>query len=253
MDYVILNIEHKIATVTINRPPVNALNGDLYREIAETMDQIDASDEVSVAILRSEGRGFSAGNDVSDIHTTTRANHHAYQKVIAKCMSSVMECRVPVIAAVQGYALGAGCCLAASCDMLIASDDAYFGLPEVTLSIVGGAGFLSMIMPEKMVNYVAYSGKNVTAQTLHNYGSILSVVTRDRLMYEVNALASVISKHSQKGLSSFKKAMSINRNQRMVEQFYIETLHTDGMLETPAKDECTAAFFEKRSPNFDNL
>lgn len=249
-DFVDLSVKDRICTITINKPPVNALNGQTYGELTDAFTSINFREDISVVILCSKGKGFVAGNDINDIKTMTKSSHHHYQDVLCGCALSIMKCRYPVIGAVQGYALGAGLVLASACDIVVASKNAYFGLPEVTLSIVSGSSFLSLMVPDKMVRYMAITGTSITAGEMYKLGGICKVVENDNLMASVMELAEKMALNPPTAMQFSKEAINMNRNAQIERKFLTETLYTDRMLDTPEKIECTNAFFEKRRPRF---
>lgn len=249
--YVKVVVKKRICTILVCRPPVNALNGQVYAELTDAFTRIHFRTDISVVILTGEGRGFVAGNDIGDIRMMTKENHHDYQDVLCKCALSVMKCKYPVIGAIHRFALGAGLVLAAACDIVIASQDTMFGLPEVTLSIVSGSSFLSLMVPDKVMRYMALTGKGMTADEMFRAGGISKVVVRDEeVVEEAEKLALEMAENPPTAMQFLKEAMNINRNDQVEQKFLVETLYTDRMLETPEKEECTNAFFEKRKPKF---
>ena len=245
-----LEAKYRICTITVNRPPVNAINAETYQELTDAFTGINFRDDISVVVFQGEGRGFIAGNDINDIKLMTKDNHHAYQDVLCGCALSVMKCRYPVIGAVHRFALGAGLVFAAACDIVIASEGTKFGIPEVTLSIVSGSSFLSLMVPDKVVRYMALTGKPLTAEEMFGFGGINRVVKEEDLQKEAFALAKDMTGNPPIAMQFSKEAININRSAQIEKKFLTETLYTDRMLGTPEKTECTNAFFEKRKPNF---
>ena len=252
MDYqnITLEVQDRICSITVNRPPVNAINGKTYQELTDAFTVIIFRDDISVVIFKGAGRGFVAGNDINDIKLMTKENHHAYQDVLCGCAISIMKCKYPVIGAIHKFALGAGLVFAAACDIVIASEGTKFGLPEVTLSIVSGSSFLSLMAPDKIVRYMALSGKPLTAEELFRLGGINKVTREEDLFDEALMLAKEMVRNSPIAMQFSKEAMNINRNAQIEKKFLTETLYTDRLLGSPEKAECTNAFFEKRKPNF---
>lgn len=245
-----LEVKNRICTITVNRPPVNAINGETYRELTDAFTGINFRNDISVVVFKGEGRGFIAGNDINDIKLMTKENHHAYQDVLCGCALSVMKCKYPVIGAIHKFALGAGLVFAAACDIVIASEGTKFGIPEVTLSIVSGSSFLSLMVPDKVVRYMALTGKPLTAEEMLNFGGINKVVKEEELLGEAFSLAKDMVGNPPIAMQFSKEAININRSAQIEKKFLTETLYTDRMLGTPEKIECTNAFFEKRKPNF---
>src|SRR5881398_697627 len=174
--------DHGIADVVMENPPVNALTVAGWFELADTIKRLGADPSVRVVILRAEGRGFNAGVDIKEMQRTegfdalVGANRGCYA-----AFAAVYECAVPVIAAVHGYCLGGGIGLAGNADIIVATSDATFGLPEVDRGALGAATHLARLVPQHKMRQMVYTATTVTAQELHHYGSVLAVVERDRL------------------------------------------------------------------------
>ncbi|WP_219464764.1 enoyl-CoA hydratase family protein [Nonomuraea rhizosphaerae] len=169
-----------VAEVVVDVPPVNALKARTWHELAETITR--AGESARVVVLRAEGRGFNAGVDIKEMQATE--GHTALIAANRGCyaaFAAVYDCAVPVIAAVHGYCLGGGVGLAGNADIVVASDDAYFGLPEVDRGALGAATHLARLVPQQLMRAMVYTCRNVTARELHTFGSVLEVVPRDKL------------------------------------------------------------------------
>jgi enoyl-CoA hydratase len=249
--YLKISENNKIATVTISKPPVNALNQESYLEITDAFNTLNQRDDVQVVIFCSEGKGFLGGNDISEIRSHTKKNHPQYQKIIADCMTSILECKHPVIAAVQGYSIGAGLVVASSCDMVVASEDAWFNVPELSLGVIAGASFLMAFLPEKVVRYLCYTGAHISAKEMLDLGAINFVVPREQLLAKAYEIAEKIAAQPPTALTYFKEVMNLHYNHQFANKFLLETAYTGRILDTPEKQECVNAFFEKRKPVFD--
>jgi enoyl-CoA hydratase len=168
--------------VVIDVPPVNALRAQDWFDLAETLTRAGRDPATRVVVLRAEGRGFCAGVDVKEIHATQGsgaligANRGCYA-----AFAAVYECEVPVVAAVHGYCLGGGVGLVGNADIVVASDDATFGLPEVDRGALGAATHLARLVPQHLMRAMVYTCRTVTAQDLARYGSVLALAPRDRL------------------------------------------------------------------------
>ncbi|GIH66396.1 enoyl-CoA hydratase family protein [Microbispora siamensis] len=171
-----------VAEVVVDAPPVNALTVRGWFELADAVRQAGRDPETRVVVLRAEGRGFNAGVDIKEMQATSGfdalvgANRGCYE-----AFAAVYECEVPVVAAVQGFCLGGGVGLAGNADIVVASDDAYFGLPEVERGALGAATHLARLVPQHLMRAMVYTCRNVTAAELHAFGSVLEVVPRERL------------------------------------------------------------------------
>ncbi|MEQ4718198.1 enoyl-CoA hydratase family protein [Nonomuraea sp. B19D2] len=171
-----------IAEVVVDVPPVNALTVRGWEELAEAVRRAGDEPGTRVVVLRAEGRGFNAGVDIKELRDAE--GHQALVDVNRACyaaFAAVYECAVPVIAAVHGFCLGGGVGLAGNADVVVASDDAYFGLPEVDRGALGAATHLARLVPQHLMRAMVYTCRNATAAELHAFGSVLEVVPRDKL------------------------------------------------------------------------
>ncbi|HEV2370325.1 MAG TPA: enoyl-CoA hydratase family protein [Acidimicrobiales bacterium] len=171
-----------IAEVVIDNPPVNALSVAGWFALADTVRRLGDDKEARALVLRADGRGFNAGVDIKEMQSTegfgalVGANRGCYA-----AFAAVYECAVPVIAAVHGYCLGGGVGLVGNADMVIASDDATFGLPEVDRGALGAATHLARLVPQHKMRAMVYTSTPATAAELHHFGSVLRVVPRAEL------------------------------------------------------------------------
>src|SRR3954463_16493396 len=171
-----------IAEIVVDVPPVNALTVAGWFELADHLRAASDDAAVRCVILAAEGKGFNAGVDIKEMQSTegfdalVGANRGCFAPFAA-----VYDCEVPVIAAVQGFCLGGGIGLAGNSDIVIASDDATFGLPEVDRGALGAATHLSRLVPLHKARAMVYTSATATAQELHEFGSVLHVVPREEL------------------------------------------------------------------------
>src|SRR5918993_1753572 len=169
--------EDGIAEVVMDNPPVNALTVAGWFDLAETLAALGRDAAVRVVVLRAEGRGFNAGVDIKEMQRTEGfdallgANRGCFA-----AFAAVYECAVPVIAAVNGFCLGGGIGLAGNADIVIAAEDATFGLPEVDRGALGAATHLSRLVPQHKMRAMVYTSATATAAELHAFGSVLRVV-----------------------------------------------------------------------------
>jgi enoyl-CoA hydratase len=240
-----------IGLVTIDKPPSNAFDRTLYRAVRDTFAQIDSRDDLRVAVLQSKGKNFSTGNDVNDFLLLDDAQAAAdYAQQVTDGIASVYECRVPVVGAVQGKALGAGLALASCCDVLVASDDAQFGVPEVRVSIVGAACFIARLLPEKLHRYMAYSGDVLSAAELQQHGALLKVVPRAELLATAMAVAQRIAAQPPLCVRGFKAAINDNEQARLREKYGHEVSFTRDLIGTADFREAVESQLARRAPVF---
>src|SRR5579862_3901359 len=186
-----------VAEVVMDHPPVNALTVRGWFELAEIVTALGHDPAVRALVLRAEGRGFNAGVDIKEMQATEGfsallgANRGCYA-----AFAAVYECAVPVIAAVHGYCLGGGVGLVGNADIVVASRDATFGLPEVDRGALGAATHLARLVPQHKMRAMVYLATTATAQELHHFGSVLAVVPKDQLRAKAREVAASIAAKS---------------------------------------------------------
>jgi enoyl-CoA hydratase len=237
----------RIATVTLNRPPVNALAAELIEDIAEVFQSLGTSFDVNCVILTGAGtRAFCAGLDLNESFPATPAEDSKRQRLY----SAVRHCEVPVIAAVNGPALGAGAVLAAVCDVRIAADNATFGLPEINVGRCGGAAHLGRIIPQGALRRMVFTGSPIPAQEAWRLGLADQIVSSDQLLPVARALAAVIAAKSPLGLRYAKKALNEIEVMRVEEGYALEQEYSAKLMQTADAKEAKRALIEKRAPIF---
>jgi enoyl-CoA hydratase len=183
-----------IVDVVIDFPPVNALPGQGWDDLATAVSTAGADPETRVVILSATGRGFCAGVDIKEMQRLD--GHAGILRASQGCFAAfaaVYECPVPVIAAVQGFCLGGGIGLAGNADVIVAADDATFGLPEVDRGALGAATHLARLVPQPLLRAMVYTCQAVTAQQLLRFGTVVNVVPRAELGAAARELATAIA------------------------------------------------------------
>jgi enoyl-CoA hydratase len=218
-----------IADVVMACPPVNALTVAQWFELARTIRRIGEDPATRVVILRAEGRGFNAGVDIKEMQATSGfdalvgANRGCYE-----AFAAVYDCAVPVIAAVHGFCLGGGVGLVGNSDIVVAAEDAYFGLPEVDRGALGAATHLARLVPQHRLRHLVYTAATVTAQELAGYGSVLQVVPRDELVATARAVAAQVAGKSPRVMRAAKESLNgidlwdVKRSYRFEQGFTFE-------------------------------
>ena len=204
-----LSLDGGIAEVVLNQPPVNAPKIAQWFEIADAFDTYGRGQDVRCVVLRAEGRGFNAGIDIKEVQALP--GNEGILGVNRGCFAAfkaIYDCKVPTICAVHGYCLGGGIGLAASADILVASDDAFFGLPEVDRGALGGATHLSRLVPQAVMRRAFFTGENVTAAELLHYGSVTKVVPKEELRGAAMDIARKIADKHPKVIRAAKEAMN---------------------------------------------
>jgi len=239
--------ERGIAEVVVDVPPVNALTVAGWFELADTITAAGKDPETRVVVLRSEGKGFNAGVDIKEMQDTEGFSALiGANKGCFAAFAAVYDCPVPVIAAVNGFCVGGGIGLAGNADIVVASDDAFFGLPEVDRGALGAATHLARLVPQHKMRAMVYTGATATAAELHAFGSVLQVVPRDQLREAALAVATDIAAKSPTVMRAAKESLNgidlwdVKRSYRFEQGFTFE-LNLAGV-----SDELRDAFVEKR-------
>ena len=240
-----------IAAVVIDAPPVNALDVAGWFELADTLTAMGRDPAVRVVVLRAEGRGFCAGVDIKEL--AADPTHQALIGVNRGCaaaFAAVYDCAVPVVAAVHGFCLGGGIGLVGNADVIVASDDATFGLPEVDRGALGAATHLARLVPQHRMRAMVYTAAPATAAELAGYGSIHRVVPREQLLDAAGEVAAAIAAKSPTIIRRAKESLNgidpvdVRRSYRFEQGFTYE------LSLGSAADEARAAFVEQRPAEF---
>jgi enoyl-CoA hydratase len=235
-----------VAEVVIDVPPVNALPAGAWFELADTLGALGADESVAAMVLRAEGRGFCAGVDVKELARGGASALVEVNRGCAAAFSAIYGCPIPVIVAVHGFCLGGGVGLVGSADVVVASEDATFGLPEVDRGALGAATHLARLVPPARARWMLLSAESVPAEELARFGSVLEVVPRTRLRERALELASRLASKSPTVLRRAKESLNAidpvdpRRSYRMEQGFTFE-LQLTGVAE-----EHRRAFVERR-------
>ena len=241
----------KIAQVFIDRPPVNALTMAFYQRIAEVFEEIGTWNDVNCAVLSARGsKAFCAGLDLREFLAAKVEDDPARAVIVRRMFHSVRHCKIPVIAAVNGPALGAGCVLASVCDIRIASENATFGLPEINAGRCGGTAHMARHVPQGLLRRMFFTGMPIRAQEAHRVGFVDQVVSLDRLLPAANELAGVIAGKAPLGLRMGKEALNRVEFMPVEEGYELEQEYSTKLLHTEDAREATRAVLEKRAPVF---
>jgi len=200
-----------VAEVLIDYPPVNALPVQGWFDLADVMSAAGADPGVRAVILAAAGRGFCAGVDIKEMQREAGRSFAALIGANRGCFAAfaaVYECPVPVIAAVHGFCLGGGVGLAGSADIVIAAEDASFGLPEVDRGALGAATHLARLVPQQRMRAMVYTCDPVPALELKNYGTVLDVVPAAELMRRARELAARIAAKDPETIRLAKQSLN---------------------------------------------
>ncbi|MDO5301142.1 MAG: enoyl-CoA hydratase-related protein [Tissierellia bacterium] len=252
--YLLLEKENGIATVTINKPKsLNALNSQVLDELNAMFTELDQDEDLKVVILTGEGKAFVAGADISEMSTLTSEEGFAFGQKGMDTFMKVERLHVPVIAAVNGFALGGGCELSLACDIRIASEKALFGQPEVGLGITpgfGGTQRLPRTVGVGIAKEMILAAVNIKADRAYEIGLVNKVVAPEELMAEAKKLAETIASKSPVAVKYAKNAINAGLQADIDTAMDIEKSKFGLCFATDDQTEGMAAFLEKRAPEF---
>lgn len=240
-----------IQILTIDRPPRNAMSMETYRQLLKLLEDGSADASVRCVILTGAGdKAFVAGGELSEHAQLTPQTAAERTALVRKVNDTVRQHRAPVIAAVNGYAVGGGLVLMASCDIVFASTNAKFSLPEVKVGILGGTRHLRRLVPDKVVRYMALTGNFVDAEYFKQIGVIQDVVSLDKLMETAFNTAEEICAHSTVAVNLMKETLNLTEHMELDEGYHVECFATSILKSTPQAKEAAMAALEKRKPDF---
>ena len=241
-----------IATVQLNRPNVlNALSFELMSELVNGLEELDKDDTIKVIILTGSGRAFAAGADLAQMSQATPVDLMLGRRF--ELWDRIRKVSKPIIAAVGGYCLGGGNELAMSCDMIIASEAATFGQPEINVGIIPGAGGtqrLTRVVGKYKAMEMILTGKSISAEEAYRVGLVNRVVPPESLMEEARKLASEIASKPPISIRSAKEAILKAQDTTLEIGLDFERKAFCMLFATEDGKEGMRAFLEKRTPNF---
>jgi enoyl-CoA hydratase len=252
--FLTLEVADRVATLTVNRPDkLNALNDATIAELGLAIDQIRVDDSIGGAILTGAGRAFVAGADISELSNQTpvlaKARARAGQDVFRRFETSPK----PIIAAVNGFALGGGCELAMSCHIRLASDAAKFGQPESKLGLLpgyGGTQRLARLVGKGRANQLLLTGEMIDAAEAYRIGLVNKVVAAGALMNEARTMMKTILANGPLAVALCIEAIDRGLQMSLEEGLILEANHFGLLAATDDMREGTRAFLEKRAPAF---
>jgi enoyl-CoA hydratase len=251
------NINNGVWVLTVNRPDaLNALNSQVLGEMGEALRQIGEmpySDARALILTGAGEKAFVAGADIKEIHALNQDSAVQFAKRGQSIFHEFTLLKIPVIAAVNGFALGGGCELALGCDFIYASENAKFGLPEVSLGLIpgfGGTVRMARAVGQRKARELTYTGQMISAAEAHAMGLVNKVVPAAELMATVLKTVEMILAKAPVAVGAAKQSinqawdMDVEQAQRNEAQIFAELFNTDDVKEG------TAAFIEKRKPEF---
>ncbi|GIW10293.1 MAG: enoyl-CoA hydratase [Dehalococcoidia bacterium] len=240
-----------IGVVTFHRPPVNAMTVREYEEVGRTFRELASREQLRVVILRSAlPRVFLAGRDIHEFLELDPEKAAQRAPVVRECFWAVYECPVPTIAAVNGAALGAGMLLVSLCDLVIAAETAFFGLPEINVGSLGGAKHLARWVPQPMVRRLMFTGERIAAAELQRLGVIDQVVPLEQLEAAARQRAEELAAKSPVALRLAKEVLNRIEFLDLRSGYELEQSYTARLMGYEDSKEAARAFLEKRQPVF---
>ncbi|MEM5518357.1 enoyl-CoA hydratase-related protein [Henriciella sp. AS95] len=253
-DFKTIKVEQKgrVAVVTLNRPDsLNALNAEVMAEVAAAFADIDRNKDIAVSVLTGEGRAFAAGADIKEMQPQSFSD--MYVEDYFAGWDRFAACRKPVIAAVNGFALGGGCELAMMCDLIIASEKAKFGQPEIKLGVtpgMGGSIRLTKAIGKAKAMDLVLTGRMIDGEEADRIGLVSRVVSHDELMSVAMEAAETIAGFSIPSIMAAKEMVGRALELPTTEGVRFERRLFQGLFGTHDQKEGMTAFTEKRAPGF---
>lgn len=241
-----------VATLTLNAPPVNALTRTLNDELTLALDRISEMDEVRAVILTGAGKVFCAGADLKGRASVIKGpgDLPAHSRRTRECFHAIRECAKPVICAINGAALGSGLAMAASSDILIASEKASLGLPEVDVGLLGGSRHAMRLFSHSRLRRMMLTGMRVSGAELYRLGIVEACTAHEDLMATALEIANTIASKSPVSTRMGKHTMNVIEDMSLRDGYRYEQDMTAQIGKTADAKEAQLAFAEKRAPIF---
>jgi enoyl-CoA hydratase len=241
----------RVATVTMIRAPVNAQNGRFREELMAIFDEMHDRADVGAVVLTGEGRTFSAGADLTDRPDLSKPGAFPrHNRWVREAFYAVTDCDKPVIAAINGPAIGAGFALALSCDIMLAAEDAWVSMTEVDVGLAGGVRHIMQVFSRSDARLMFFTARRVPAAELYRMCVVSAVHPRDRLVAEAQAIAREIAAKSPLSIRTNKRSFNLVEEMSLRDGYRYEQSQTVELSKTEDSQEARAAFREKRKPVF---
>ena len=251
---VLFAVEDGVATLTFNRSErLNALNAEMFSEIAGVFDRVRRNPEIRALILTGRGRAFIAGADIKELSESDALRARQISRIGQEVMAQVEELPVPVLAAVNGFALGGGCEMAMACDIIYASEEATFGQPEINLGVIpgfGGTQRLARLVGLGMAKDLCFTGRTISAVEARNIGLVARVFPAADLMQECRKAARGMALKGRFAMQVMKQVMDRGFGVDLRGGLALEAGAFGLCFAHPDAREGTTAFLEKRKPKF---
>jgi enoyl-CoA hydratase/carnithine racemase len=258
-ELVLIERHNRIATMTLNRPPMNPMSNRMFDAIHAALAEIERDPGIRCIVLTGSGeRAFCAGADIREESSfTTEADSAAFRSYGRRTLERIETCGKPIVAAIQGYCIGGGTAIAWSCDIRIAADNAVFRAGDAYLGLVPSWGMgltrLPRLVGRNRALDILLLGENFSATTALDWGLVTRVVPTERLHAEAGAVAERISKASPQAILATRRAVNFNIRHSWDEMVRYEEEVCRHVFAHPDAAEGPRAFTEKREPGFSDL
>ena len=245
-----VEVERGVAIVTLDRPPVNSVDLATYDQLRRVFHAVNDDPDVRVVVFTGAGKVFCGGNDVNDFVDMDFHGSTEYLAHVRLCFNAIYDCKVPVVGAINGSAVGTGIVLASLCDFRVASSSAKFALPEIDVGVLGGAGHVARLATKGITRFMAYTGRRFTAEEAKGFGVIDFVVAPEQVMAEAMQYANEIADKSPVAIRLSKEGLNRLESMNLKEGYEYECTLTAAVRRTPEATEGARAFLEKRQPAY---
>ena len=247
-----VEVADHVATVTIAAPPVNAQDRRFREECVRIFDVLGAETDIRAIVLAAEGRTFSAGADLSERAAILAepGGYTRHNRLVRAAFDCVIECPKPVIAAVNGAAIGAGCVLALVCDILVVAEEAFMSMTEVDFGLAGGVRHILRSFSPSDARLMIYTAKRITGPELYRMNVASACVPRERLLEEATGIARTIAQKVPLAVIAAKRSFGLTEEMPLRDGYRYEQSQTAALAETEDTQEALAAFRDKRKPVF---
>ena len=247
-----VEVDAFVATVTLKRPPVNAQNRRFREEIIAIFDGLNDRPDVRAVVLTGDGRTFSAGADLKERPGLSEevGAYPRHNRLVRESFNAVMECEKPVIAAINGAAIGAGCVLALCCDILIAAEGAYLAMTEVDVGLAGGVSHVRRFFGESNARLLIFTARRIMGPDLYRMGVVSACVPGEQLLGTAQEIARDIAGKSPLAIKAAKRSFNVTEEMPLRDGYRFEQSQTVALAASEDTKEAQRAFAEKRKPNF---
>lgn len=248
---VALEVADHVAVATLNRPPVNAVNWEMRERLIQIFDEATDRDDIRVVVLTAQGKVFCAGADLKQRPDPNKPGQYWWHnRLTRETGNAIKECAKPVVAAVNGAALGAGFGLMAACDVMLAAEEAVFGMPEIDVGLAGGAAMLRELFGKSRTRRMMFTGERLPAAELYRLGVIEACLPAERLLPEAMRIAREIAGKSPLGIARAKTSCNLVELMGQKDAYRFEQNFTYELSKTEDAAEARRATLEKRKPVF---